>query len=144
VGFLRTQEIPALCPELSSDGLFYRSINNHGLLGGTHRSVVEALADQDVPRSLLYIRRTLDEHGDAAGSDVEGGPAGGARCVYKPNAPVARITAVFSCFIRASVASLEEVVLQLIAAAGRPAFDARFTYYLDSLVSTAHRRAVRR
>ena len=67
MGFLRTQEIPALCPELSSDGLFYRSINNHGLLGGTHRSVVEALADQDVPRNLLYIRRTLDEHGDAAG-----------------------------------------------------------------------------
>jgi hypothetical protein len=76
--------VPAPRPELLADGPRERSVDDHGLLGGADRAVVETLAGQDVPRGLADVRRTLDEHRDVAGSGAEGGLPGGVRRLHEP------------------------------------------------------------
>src|SRR6266849_248235 len=63
----------------------YRALDDDRLLGGTNRSVIEALACEYVANSFRDVSRALDHRGHVPGADSNGGLARRIRRSHEPD-----------------------------------------------------------
>src|ERR1044071_222927 len=122
----------ALRLELLAQGFLDGRVRDDRLFGSADRPVVEARPCQNVLRGLSHVGRSLDKDRHLSRADAQsglarrGGPPRNAGCPEaapgrtRPMPPVAGMTAVCLCFIKASVPSIVAEVRQPMASAGNP------------------------